>query len=866
MSTRNLQAVLVVVTGLILMPLTSGNTFAQFSPDSSNRKKINLSVGWKFYLGTPSGTPTTAAYNDASWQDVSIPHTLKEVSRNLDNSNDNNSNDANTTFMRLYGYYRKHFDAPASWAGRKVFIDFMGVGQTAEVWVNDTHIGKYAVSAYDEFHFDITSALILGGANVVTVLVDHRYNADVPPDGQSSDYILWGGLYRSVYLQVTDSVHVDFPWESTTSGVTITEPTISATSATVQIRTTVKNESGSSKSITLVSTVLDAANTAVTSVTTTNTVAAGASYIFNQTTSAISNPHLWSPDSPYMYKLYSSVRNGTLPANGVDGIITKFGMRWITWSTTAGISINGNHVLLTGADRHQAWPFIGDAVPDRLHVYDAALLKSEGRNYIRLCHYPHNPVFLDALDSLGICALAEGPSWWNRGGTNWMTNYETSCRKMVRRDRNHPSIIIWNACTNHGGCDNTIKSWYNQEDPTRKTGQCDIATPMNFPGGGTPPQVPTGGGLSIEYLGGACNNNGGRAALENQIGCTYLNLGFVDLARRTPSCGGISHWTGIDYNTFMNEDGESNSNTNWEGEIDIYRIPKYPFFAYRAELTTTPFIYIANCWLSSSPTTVTVFSNCDSVELFINGTSHGTHSPIRDAARYTTGLLHPPFEFTNLTYASGELKAVGRTNGAVLATAIVNTPGAAASIKLEADASTLVDDGADMTRIVATVIDANGNIVPTATNSITFSSTSAGKIVGDNPVPAVAGQMAVLVRAGTTMGTATITATSGTLKSNSLPISIVARPPDEISLFPTNVAAGNHNAVQIMKRPASALCMVVEGRLRIPASFGELPKGFAVYDLSGHRIAKVEHQRSGSMTSLAIDKRRSFGLLLVKPE
>lgn len=844
---------------LSLVFLAPALVMAQFTPDASNRKRINMDVGWKFFLGTPSGSPETAGFNDASWTSVSIPHTLQVVSAHLDN----NTDDCNqTTFIRTIGWYRKHITVPAAWQGRKLFLEFEGAMEVTDVWVNGTRLGQHATSGYDPFHFDITSAVAFGADNVLAVKVDNTRHADSPPDGTCMDYILFGGLYRDVFLHVTDNLHVDFPWQSTVSGVTITTPTISTSSATVQVRTNVKNDGTAAQNATLVTTILDANNLVVTSMTNTQQIAAGGSYTFTQTSSAIASPHLWSPSSPYRYKVYTSVRTGSTPASGVDGILTPYGMRWVQFNTSSGFYINGQSLKLVGTNRHQSWPWVGYALPNSVHQREAAQIKSIGANWIRLSHYPHDPAFLDAMDSLGIFGLEEGPTWMDNGGTAWFNNVVLAFRNMIRRDRNHACLIIWNSCINHQGCSTPLRDAATAEDPTRATGQCGVPCPMCF----GYPSVTGNGGVCIEHTGHTfpTHRYDGEQRLINH---SLKHAGMTNSARSTASCSGVAGWCMYDYNTNFNDEAR----IVYHGITDLFRIPKFAYYWHQSEMTTTPMVFIASYWTSTSPANVTVFSNCDSVELFVNNVSKGTRAPTRsadnsttDGALYTDRLLHPPFIFSNPGFQSGELRAVGRISRVVRAADTVRTPGAAASIRLTLDPATLVADGVDFGRIIASVVDNNGTVVPTASNSIRFSLSGPGELIGENPINAQGGMIINLIKAGLATGTATITATSGSLTSNVATVTYVARPSDTIPILPVGVAYGVRGT-PFVRSLSTHVCMVVDGHLRIPPSLLAQAKIVRIYDLSGHLLEKTKVLNKAG---LIIDKKkiRGSGLFLVKPE
>ena len=234
------SGVLLVVMGIGLACSSSAALAA--------RTKYNFNVDWKFHLNAPSGDATKAGFSDASWETVSVPHNLENFALFL---SPNPDDVYQKKFLRKIGWYRKHFALPHS-KGSKVFLEFEAVGQVTDLWVNGRYVGQHSIGGYTPFHFDITDYVKFDGAdNVVAVKADFTHNDNIPPDNGKADYLLCGGIYRDVYLVVTDKLHVTFPFEGKDQGIFITTPEASASSATVQIQTTVRNEYAADKATTL---------------------------------------------------------------------------------------------------------------------------------------------------------------------------------------------------------------------------------------------------------------------------------------------------------------------------------------------------------------------------------------------------------------------------------------------------------------------------------------------------------------------------------------------------------------------------------------------------------------------------------------
>lgn len=830
----------------------------QFVPDSSNRTEQNFDMNWKFKSGTVSGTPQAVSYDDSQWPTVSVPCPLKMVSSHLDGSTDCNSQ---LTYDRTTGWFRKHFTLQGQ-GGKKVFVAFQTVMQVATVYVNGTTVGTHEISGYDSFHFDITDYVNFAGDNVIAVFVDNNIDGNTPPDFNYNgacpgfpsgiDFILFGGINGDVSLVCTDNLRIGFQWEAKNSGIVVTTPSASAGSATVKVVTTLRNENSAAKSATVTATVVDAGNQVVTTVTSAaQNIAAAGSAVFALTSPAISNPHLWSIDDPYLYKVYVSVKTGATVA---DEKCQKFGIRWYDFNTSTGFHLNGQSVKLIGINRHSAWPFVGGAIPNTVHRREAQQIKSYGFNVIRLAHYPHDPDFLDALDSLGILATEEGPTWAlgnapyvKTDNATWYANLVTALRRMIRRDINHPSIVIWQGNINHGGCDAGLNAAAQEEDSTRYIGTCvsdplgvDVVHCFSDTNPWSEPTITQGGAFCQEHTGHTfptarffTSDHPNELRMFQHARRHWEEVGA---SRAAPGNAGLAAWAGYDYNSFWNS-GMSGGDRNmvFHGLFDLFRIPKFAAFWYKSELTSAPMVFIANYWTANSPhDTVGVFSNCSQVELFLNGVSLGKQSPSK-GNQYMNALNHPPFFFTNATWASGTLVALGYNGTAVVAGDTVRTPGAAAKLKVETDTDTLLADGSDFARIIVSVCDANGTVVPTSSDSVSMTSTGVGAIISENPITADAGQIIFLARGGATAGAMTVTAHCGSLTTASKTIVVTGA-----STGISNMFSQNQGIAQKGIKAIPAPFKVVGGIIPVPAGLSTSNCFVEVYDLRGRLVCKKQ--------------------------
>ena len=397
------------------------------------RQTVNFNREWKFQLGDVSGADA-AKFDDAKWDDASLPHSFSMPYFAADR------------VYVGYGWSRKHFDVPVAWSGKRVNLEFDGVFQVAEIFVNGQRIGEHK-GGYTGFTFDITDA-VKPGDNVVAVRVNNNWNAQLAP--RAGEHTFSGGIYRDARLVVTAPVHV--AWY----GTFVTTPQVSKESGTVNVKTEVVNDSGATKSVTLTTSVMDAKGKTVAQTEFTQTIAADTTNTFDQTTSPIPNPKLWSPKNPDLYSVKTVVLDGGKPT---DDFTSPLGFRWFKFTADQGFFLNGEHYYFKGANVHQDHAGWGDAVADSGFFRDVKLVKDAGFDFIRGSHYPHAPAFAAACDQIGILFWSENCFWGTTGfrspwaASAYPTNsadeqgfeasVKASLRDMIRINRNHPSVIVW---------------------------------------------------------------------------------------------------------------------------------------------------------------------------------------------------------------------------------------------------------------------------------------------------------------------------------------------------------------------------------------------------------------------------------------
>jgi beta-galactosidase len=416
---------------VLFVAMIAGSMFAL--PAADLRQTINFNREWKFQLGDVANADA-AAFADSDWDDANLPHSFSMPYFAADR------------FYVGYGWYRKHFSVPAAWSGKRVNLEFDGVFQVAEIFVNGRRIGEHK-GGYTGFTFDFTDA-VKPGDNVVAVRVNNNWDAQLAP--RAGEHTFSGGIYRDVRVVVTAPVHV--VWY----GTFVTTPQVSKVSGTVNVKTEVVNDSGTAKSVTLKTSVLDAKGKTVAQMESTQTIAARATAAFDQTSAPIANPKLWSPEHPNMYSVKTVVLDGGKP---VDDYTSPLGFRWFKFTADQGFFLNGEHYYFKGANVHQDHAGWGDAVADSGFFRDVKLVKDAGFDFIRGSHYPHAPAFAAACDQLGVLFWSENCFWGTTGfrspwaasayptdaadEAGFEASLKASLRDMIRINRNHPSIIVW---------------------------------------------------------------------------------------------------------------------------------------------------------------------------------------------------------------------------------------------------------------------------------------------------------------------------------------------------------------------------------------------------------------------------------------
>ena len=395
---------------------------------AQQRVVYTINDGWKFTKGSPFEAQLTGC-DDSSWETVNIPHTW----------NDKDADDETPGFYRGPVWYRKQLFIDKSQEGRRAVIYFEGANQEVRFYLNGQFVGEHK-GGYTRFCFDITPHLRYGQENLFAIYVNNVYNPNIPP--LSADFTFFGGIYRDVYLQFMNPVHIATN-DYASSGVYIRTPEVNNSAASVEITTLLTNDMSQSTEIRVENIICDADGKEVKKTQAEVKLAAGETKTDISKKIKIDSPRLWDIDDPYRYMVYTRIldkRKGTL----LDEVVNPLGLRWFKFDSEKGFFLNGKGRKLIGTARHQDYFQKGNALRDELHVQDVLLLKEMGGNYLRVSHYPQDPVIMEMCDKLGIVTSVEIPVVNAVTETEeFLHNSVEMAKEMVRQDFNRPSVMIW---------------------------------------------------------------------------------------------------------------------------------------------------------------------------------------------------------------------------------------------------------------------------------------------------------------------------------------------------------------------------------------------------------------------------------------
>ena len=782
--------------------LLSVSPLAGEEPVAPGRMILPINRSWRYHPAKVAGAEAPD-FDDSKFQRVVIPHTNIELPWH-------NFDDKDYEFISTY---RRRFRSPKGAEGKRVFVDFEGVMTASTVWINGVLLGDYK-GGFTPFSFELTKHLRKDAENVLVVQVDSTERADIPPFGYEIDYMTFGGIYREVNLRVVPATYIDNIFAKPTS--------VLGGGPSLEVSCFLAGEPLGNGPLSIEVELSDGDHVISKATRTIERMAGarevggqdasldpytdGAVYVSTQTLkdptrqtvelSHLTGIQLWDLETPRLYTVrVRLLRSGRV----IDEDWRRIGFREATF-TDHGFSLNGKIVKLRGLDRHQTFPFVGQAMPARAQKKDADILRKDLHcNIVRTSHYPQSRHFLDRCDEIGLLVLEEIPGWQHIGDESWKKVAIDNVGRMIRRDWNHPSIVLWGVRINESLDDHDFyvrtNALAHALDDSRQTGGIryfqesefleDVFTMNDFGFPLKPPNHPRY--LNTEFVGHTFPTKTTDDD-ERQREHTLRHARIHNQLASNPQYAGGIGWCAFDYNTHSNFG--SGDRICYHGVTDIFREPKPAAGFYKSqcdpseEIVLEPAFHWARGDESVGFTKAVFCSNCDHLKIFARAESLESNPWVAlteidpDRAEFEH-LKYPPFvldlatlDLKKLRAGWGDLRAEGYINGKLVITKTLSGRGVDSKFVLVADDKELEADGADTTRVVVRVTDEFGAMRTYANDPIAFTLEGPAKLIGDNPFALAGGTCAVWVRAGEQAGTVRLTAKHPRLGTQSVSITL----------------------------------------------------------------------------------------------
>jgi beta-galactosidase len=777
---------------------TSAFGDAQTAP---GRSILPINRGWKYHPAKIDGAESPD-FDDSAFERVVVPHANIRVPWHSFDDKD----------YEFISTYRRRFRLPRAAAGKRVFVDFEGVMTASTVWINGVALGEYK-GGFTPFSFELTPHLRPDAENVLVVQVDSTERADIPPFGYEIDYMTFGGIYREVALRLVPAAYIDNIFahgkDLMTSNPSLDVDCFVAGLAATDDEFSLEVELRDGDQVVAKGTGSVSAAAAAESSGTLDPVTAAPVYAGNETAndparqsvslSGLGNLQFWDLERPHLYTVnVRLMRTGRV----VDEDTRRIGFREATF-TEQGFSLNGKIIKLRGLDRHQTFPFVGQAMPARVQRQDAKILREQLHcNIVRTSHYPQSRHFLDCCDEIGLLVLEEIPGWQHIGDDQWKDAAVDNVGRMIRRDWNHPAIILWGVRINESKDDHDFYTRTNALahalDGTRQTGGIrnfqasefleDVFTMNDFGFPLKPPNHPRY--LNTEFVGHTFPTKTTDDD-ERQREHTLRHARIHNQLASDPQYAGGIGWCAFDYNTHANFG--SGDRICYHGVADIFREPKPAAGFYKSqcdpavEIVLEPAFHWARGDESIGFSKAVICSNCDHLKIFTRaGSVEGNPwLPLAeldpDSAEFGN-LKYPPFvlDVSKFRAGWGDLRIDGYLAGKQVISKSLSGRGVDQKFLLVPDDVTLVADGADTTRVVLRVTDEFGAVRTYANDPVIFTLEGPGELIGDNPFSLIGGTGAVWIRAKEQAGTVLLTAKHPRLGSQAVSFTLTAVPEETI--------------------------------------------------------------------------------------
>jgi beta-galactosidase len=791
------------MTGAAIAATTVARTpaFAQTEASTTDRTILPLNRNWRYKPAQVEGAHDPA-FDDSGFETVVIPHSNIRMPWHSFDDKD----------YEFISTYRRRFRTPAAAKGKRVFVDFEGAMTSSTVWINGHPLGEYK-GGYTPFSFDLTDHLHPSADNLLVVQLDSTERADIPPFGYEIDYMTFGGIYREVSLRMVSPTYID-NIHAHPSNVLSGSPTldvdvflagqpVESHELAFELREGDKVLCRGTTRAKLTSAPDPNAAmdpyTAASAYASTETTQDPSRHSFTLTN--LGNIQLWDLEHPQLYTVHVQLLEG---GRAIDAETRRIGFREATF-TDHGFSLNGKIIKLRGLDRHQTFPFVGQAMPARAQRKDADILRTGLHcNIVRTSHYPQSRHFLDRCDEIGLLVLEEIPGWQHIGPEPWKQIAIDNVGRMIRRDWNHPSIILWGVRINESPDDHSFYARTNALahalDTTRQTGGIrnfkeselleDVFTINDF---GFPLRTPNHPRyLNTEFVGHTFPTKTTDDD-ERQREHTLRHARIHNQLASDPQYAGGIGWCAFDYNTHSNFG--AGDRICYHGVTDIFREPKPAAGFYKSQCDPSEEIVLepAFHWASSDEsihfTKAVVCSNCDHLKFSIR-----EHSLEGNPWKLIAELDPDREEFDHLTYppfalpldrkllgaAWGDLRIDGFLKGKQVISKTFSGSGVDRTFLLLPDDTELHADGADSTRVVLRVTDEFGATRTYANDPIVFTLDGPAELIGDNPFALIGGTGAIWIRARETAGTVRLTAKHPRLGAQTVEFQLTAVPVEEI--------------------------------------------------------------------------------------
>jgi beta-galactosidase len=734
-----------ILAGAALTPYAVAKDSKQSDSSSGGRLVLPMNRKWRYSRSVVEGGHDKN-FDDSKFDAVVIPHTNIPLPWH-------GFDEKTYEFVSLY---RRRFKVPPGARGKRVFVDFEGVMTASTVWINGTQLGEYK-GGYTPFSFDLTPHIDFDGENVLAVDVDSSERPDIPPFGYEIDYLTFGGIYREVWLRIVPATFIE--------NLVVRTKDVLKPNPGAEVVCFIQHGEASKAGATLDVELLDGER--VLAKASQSLPAAGAAsepMAHSVRLDGVKGISLWDLEEPKLYTARVRLRRGN---EIMDEDSRRFGFREAQF-TDHGFELNGKVIKLRGLDRHQTFPWVGQAMPGRAQRRDAEILRKKLKcNIVRTSHYPQSRHFLDACDEIGLLVLEEIPGWQHIGDAAWQDISVDNVGRMIRRDWNHPSIILWGVRINESRDNHDFYTRTNalahQLDPTRQTGGIryfqesefleDVFTMNDFGWPLKPPNHPRY--LNTEFVGHTYPTKT-IDQVERLMEHTIRHARVHDQLASNPQYAGGIGWCAFDYNTHGNFG--SGDRICYHGVTDIFREPKPAAGFYKSqcdpaeEVVLEPAFHWARGDASVGFSKAVVCSNCEHLKFYIDDKLVADVDPDRKQFAH---LKYAPFVFElgELFHKWGDLRIEGYMQGKLAITKRLSGRGVDTKFLLLPDDSELMADGADSTRVVLRVTDEFGNVQPFANDAVKLELEGPAEIIGDNPFSLVGGTGAIWIRAQQTPGT-----------------------------------------------------------------------------------------------------------------